>query len=85
MSLQRFPPTNRKAEADQSSLRKDGTSTTTYKSNVTTATYNLPGRDSVRQAGSDALGVAESSQVATPNYSKYLSVSLSHTHLCKFC
>ena len=74
MFLRRYLSTNRKAEADQSSLGKDGTSTA-YKSNVTTAPYNLSGRDSVRQPGSsitDTLGVAEKSKVESTNYSKHI-------------
>ena len=88
MSLQRFPPTNRKAEVDQSSLGNDGTPTNTYASNDTTAPYNLPGRDSVRQPGSsltNTLGVAEKYKVANPNYSKRLSGSPRNSHLCEFC
>ena len=84
MSQQQFPPTNRKAEADQTLP----TLPPTYKSNVTTATYNLSGRDFVRQAGSsltDTLGVAEKSKVATTNYSKYLSAFLPNSQLCEFC
>lgn len=63
MSLRRFPPTNRNSEADP------------YTSNVTT--HNLTGRDSESErppeyspTDSDGLGVAGTSQGATPNYSK---------------
>ena len=66
MSLRRFLPANRNSEA--------------YTSNVTTVpTHNLAGRDceferplGYSPTDSDALGVAGTSQVATPNssYSK---------------
>jgi hypothetical protein len=79
MSLQRFLPTDHKAEANRSSLENDRTSTCT--SNVTTApAHTLSGRDSVRQPNetesslklTDTLGVAETSKIETssPNYSK---------------
>jgi hypothetical protein len=68
MSLRRFLPTNRKAEADQSSLENDRLPT--YTPNVTTTpTHTLPGRDS-ESSLADTLGVAETSEIATPNYSK---------------
>jgi hypothetical protein len=67
MSLRRFLPTNRKAEANQ---KNDIRPPTTYTSNVTTTpTHTLPGRDS-ESSLTDTLGVAETSEVATPNYSK---------------
>jgi hypothetical protein len=78
-------PTNRKAEADGSSLENP-----IYTSNVTTAsTHNLSDRDSVpvrppEYSLVDTLGVVEASQVA-PNYSKRLSGNISSTHLCEFC
>ena len=60
------------AKADQSSLQND-----TYTYNVTTApAHTLPGRDSVRPPDetespiTNTLGVAETSEVPTPNYSK---------------
>ena len=76
MSLRRFLPTDRNAEADRSSLPVENDRPPSYTSNVTTApTHNLTGRDSVRQPNeteSSTLGVAETSGVATPNpnYSK---------------
>ena len=83
MSLRRFLSKNRNAEADRSSQRVDdgpitqastssrpATHTSNVKVlNVTTApTHNLPGRDSL----TETLGIAETSEVATPslNYSK---------------
>ena len=89
MSLPRFPPTNRKAEA------VDRTSTTsTYSPNVTTApSHSLSGRDSVGQPDkteslhTDTIGIAERSTVATPDYSKHVSESRSppNFNLCEFC
>ena len=83
MSLRRFLTKIRNTEADRSSLGKDRT--TTYTSIVTSTPSNtLPGRGSVRQpeySPSDTLGVAEASQVATPNYSKRPYVSNSNSHL----
>ena len=84
MSLRRFLPTTRNAEADR-------TLAPTYTSNVMTPpSHTLPGRDSVRQpdetlgksSHTDTLGVAEKSRVTTPNYSKYLSDSSPNSHLC---
>ena len=71
MSNHRILPTFRDREADQSSLENDRTPYT----NVTTApTHTLSGRDSVSNETKsllmDTLGVAETSKVATPNYSK---------------
>ena len=72
MSLRRFLSTNRNAEADQSLLGSD--EPPSYTSNITTAPpHTLPGRDSVRPSESShsgTLGVAETSQISTPNYSK---------------
>ena len=85
MSLLRYLSRIRKAKADQSSLGKDGTPTTssTYTSNVTIASsHSLSGRDSVGQPDetdetesslTDTIGIAEKSQVATPDYGKRLS------------
>ena len=90
MSLRRFLTKNRKAEVNRSSLENDRPPTSTYTSNVTTTpSHTLPGRDSVRQPEyslTDTLGhgVAEASQVATPDYSKRPSVSQSISHLSKF-
>ena len=83
MSLLRYLSRNRKAKADQSSLGKDGTHTTssTYTSNVTTArSHSLSGRDFVGQPDetesslTDAIGIADSetSKVAASDYSKCL-------------
>ena len=67
--------TNRKAEADR-------TLAPTYTSNVMMPSSHIPGRDSVRQPDETTgksslstvtLGVAEKSEVATPNYGKRLS------------
>ena len=88
MSLQRYLSTNREAEADQSSLENDRTPASTHASNVTTAPYNLSGRDSVKQPESsltNTIGIAEKSKVAITNYSKHLSVSLPNSQLCEFC
>ena len=94
MALRRFPSTNRKAEAGQSSFGNDRTLAPTYTSNFMTSPYHtLPGRDSVRQLDetigksslTDTLGVAEKSRVTTPNYSKRLSDSPPDSHLCEFC
>ena len=81
MSLRRSPPTNRKAEAAQSSLENDDRlRPTTYTSNVETApSHTLAGRDSVTHPDesesslTDALGVAENSKAENTNYSKGLS------------
>ena len=83
MSLRRFPPTNRNAETDQSSLGKDRTPTYS----------NLTGRDSetppdrTESSLTDTIGVAERSKVATTNYSKRPSVSPPppNSHSCEFC
>ena len=73
MSLRRFLSTNHSTEADQSYL-EDGRQPA-YSSNVTTAlSHTLSGRDSVnnetKSTLTDTLGVAETSEVATPKYSK---------------
>ena len=74
MSLRRYLSTDRKAEADQSSMENDRTPP--YNSNVKAAPI---GRDSLRQPGSslstDTRDVAEKYKVAlaNPNYSKCLS------------
>ena len=90
--MSRYLSTNRKAVADQNSLGKDGTPTSTYTSNVTTApSHSLSGRDSVGQAGetesslTDTIATAEKSKVATPDYSKRLSGLSTDSHLCEFC
>jgi hypothetical protein len=87
MSLRRFLPTNRNAEADRSSLEN-----IIYTSNVTTApTHNLSGLDFVgppEYSPTDTLGVAEASQLATPNYSKCPFGNITFppiSHLCEFC
>jgi chlorite dismutase len=83
-------------EAIRSSLETRSDRTPTYTSNVTKApTHSLPGRDSVRQLNetesslTETLGVAETSQVATPSanyskrpYSRFRFSSLSQ--LCEF-
>ena len=82
MSLAGFLPTNRNAEADQSSLEYRSP---TYNSNVTTPTHtdgadspnnimrasnvSVSGRDSMTLPD-ETLGVAETSKVGTPRYSK---------------
>ena len=78
MSLSRFPPTNRKAEADD---RTPTTSSYASSSNVTTPSHSLSGRDSVGKPDKtksllmDTIGIAEKSKVATPDYSKRMSES----------
>ena len=80
MSLRRFPPTNRKAEAAQSSLENDDRLIPTiYTSNVATApSRTLAGRDSMTLPDktefslTDTLRVAENSKAETTNYSKRL-------------
>ena len=88
MSLPRFPPTNRKAEA----VYKTPT-TSTYTPKVTTASsHSLSGRDSVGQPDkteslhTDTIGIAKKSKVATPDYSKRVSESRSppNFNLCEF-
>ena len=78
MALRRLFQRNRKPDAHQSSLENDRLGALTYTSNVKTApTHTLPGSDSVRlpdetESHTDTPGLAETSQVATPNssYSK---------------
>ena len=80
MSLRRFVPTNRNAEADQSSL--ENARTTTFTSNVTTVpTHNLSGRDPVETASSlmDSLGVAD------PNYGEHPSGNFKFSPLLLIC
>ena len=81
MFLRRFLSTNRDDKADRSSLGKDRTSTTP-------PTLDLPGRDSVKlpehSPTTDTLGVADASQVATPNYSKRSSGKLNFPSLFSF-
>ena len=85
MSLPRRLPTNRKAEVDRSSRENDRTPTYTSNvttaptHRMTARNVSVPvlsGRDSVmvpdetRSSLTDILGVAETSEVATPRYSK---------------
>ena len=75
MSLRQFVSTNHNAELDQSSLENDKPPGYTSESNVTTALTHtqislagLP--NETRSSLTDALGLAETSKEATPNYSK---------------
>ena len=87
--VRRFLTKIRNTEADRSLLPVENDRTPTYSSIVTTTPPNtLPGRDSVLQPEyslTDTLGVAEASQVSTPNYSKHPYVSRSNSHLWKLC
>ena len=76
MSLRQFFTPFPKAEADRSPLEDD--KAPTYTSNVTTAghPHTLSGHDSIRlpdkseSSLTDTLALAETSEVATPTYSK---------------
>ena len=94
MSLRRLLPTTRNAEAARNPLENDRTPT--YTSNNTIHTdSSVPGRDSVmlpdeiESSLTNSLGIAETSEVATPRigprYSKRPSGKFNpSTHLCEF-
>ena len=80
MSLRRLFQRNRNVKADGSSLQNDRSPT--FTSNVTTpSAHSLPGLDFVKPSDetdssiTNTLDVAETSEVAAPNYSKRLSVN----------
>ena len=84
MSLRRFLLTNRKGEADRSSLENIGAPISTYTSNVASApSHTLSGSDTVGQRGEtessftdvSTLDVAEKCRVEGPDYSKRVCFS----------